>query len=126
MDLRELATQVVDQRMSVLREIAEQTVIARKAAETRAQQPQITVQFVVPPEAFKITVNTPAPTVNVTVPKQDAPKVTVNVPQQPPPKVTVEAPQVTVTPSIEVKIPDRPKKARIKHSEGGTSTVELV
>jgi hypothetical protein len=44
--------------------------------------------------------------------------------------VTVEAPQVTVTPTIEPKIeltmPERPKKAKIKHSEGGVSTVELV
>ena len=114
MELKELATAIVDQRMAVLREIALQAVAARKAAEFRAPPPNITVQLVVPPEAFKIIVSTPAPVVNIEVPKQDAPKVTVNVPQQPVPNVTVEAPQVTVTPTIEPKIeltmPERPKK----------------
>ena len=127
MELRDLGNQILDKRLAILRELASAAVAARQKVEPpvihvhnvvpKAAQ-NITVQLVVPPEAFKITVNAPPA------------KVVVNVPEQSAPNVTVEAPNVTVTPTIEpkieVKMPERPKKARIKHSEGGVSTIELT
>jgi len=126
-ELRDLGNQILDRRLGILRDLATAAVAARQQLERPVihvhnvvpeSAPNITVQVVVPPEAFKITVNTPPA------------KVTVNVPEQPAPNITVEAPKVTLTPTIEpkieVKMPERPTKAKIRHSEGGVSTIELT
>ena len=128
MDPKTLATKLVSDRLDQLRELARDQVKSRPKAEppvvnvAAPPQPQITLQLVVPPEAFRIVVEQPAPQVTVNVPEQPAPRVTVQ-----PAQVNVAAPVVKVEPKIEVTTPaaDKPSRAVIKHADGSKSEVEL-
>ena len=129
MDPKTLATKLVSDRLDQLRELARAQLDARQKHQqppvvnvAAPAQPQITLQLVVPPEAFRIVVEQPAPQVTVNVPEQPAPRVTVQ-----PAQVNVAAPVVKVEPKIEVTTPaaDKPSRAVIKHADGSKSEVEL-
>lgn len=80
--------------------------------------PPINVQLIVPPEAIKIIFECPPSNISV------------NVPEQPAPRITVNPPTINLEPKIEVTVPkqdkqERPTKARIKHADGTSSTVEI-
>ena len=142
--MREIACQVVDGRLDALRRLAQQIAEQRHVAPEPVLPPQvdvhvpeqpapivhvtneipqslppINVQVIVPPEAIKVIFESPPA------------NVTVNVPEQPTPKITVQAPNVTVEPKIDVHIPPTeqrkpPSRARIKHADGTSSTVEIA
>ena len=108
-----------------------QVVVPNEAIRVDVNQPDVTVNVPEQPPA-EITVNSPAlePSFVVNVPEQPtpsvsvsvpAPNVNVQVPEQKPPTVTVNPPQV----SVQVPEHDKPKRARIQHSDGSSSEIEL-
>ena len=79
------------------------------------QQPNITINLVVPPEAIRVVIEQaaqPAPIVNVNVPDIvfpdiPAPVVNVIVPEQPAPIVNVEVPRQQ-RPVVNIEVPEQP------------------
>ena len=128
MEPKDLAEQLVRDRIDTLRGLGRKILLARQKpaeppvvnvqATAPELQPVINVTVVVPPEAIKIVV------------EQQPANVTVNVPEQPPARVTVrpsfnvEAPQVTVQ-VPEPKPTPQTKTAEITHPDGSKSTVEI-
>ena len=141
MELRDIAQNLIERRMQILREIArrrkEESNPAPPPPEIIVQVPQqpapvvnvtndipqnlppINVQLVIPPEAIKITLEQPpAPKMTVNVPEQPAPVINVKAPN-----VKVEPPKVEITNVLEKEKP--PQKAFIKHADGSKSEVTL-
>ena len=151
--LEQLAQDIVNQRKPTLNQLAKRIVQARPVPTVTVAAPTVQVQAP-EPAIHNITVPTPNVTipkpevtvnnqidptpvnVQVHVPKQIEPIVNVTVPEFP----AINAPPVNVKEiippeaiKVEVNIPeihlpprpDPPKKAIIKHPNGGTSEVEL-
>jgi hypothetical protein len=141
MELRDLAQDLKERRLSILREIARQFIenrdppppppeivvqvpqqpapVVNVTNDIPQNMPPINVQLVIPPEAIKITLEQPpAPQVTVQVPEQLAPVVNVEAPV-----INVEPPNVEIKNVIEKEKP--PQKAFIKHADGSKSEVTL-